>query len=283
MRESTRALVTGLALFVWLVSPLSAEGDPRIVGQDEISEIACGPCSLFNWLSHGNEELQGVLDRLSSGESPEKTVRRIIRTYGLKESATRPSVTRYGTHNGGVGSVNLMLMARELLGDHLESPPRLRGEYLERRGSESPRDHLARIQGWFSKSLESGVPVLFYIRGYRRGAGTAEPGVFFGHHIVITSVGSVVTSTGSGSARIAIEYVDPSGAAVAKGSLSIAGQDFTAPTYTYRLTDGRASQTKKIRSERPLLEFHSPRYGSPDSSNRRFIVAHFATFAEPEN
>ena len=87
---------------------------------------------MFNWMSHGGDELQEVLASLSEERTPVETVRQIIDTYGTRQSATNPSVVRYGPHNGGVGSVNLMVMARELLGDHLESPPDLRGEYLHR-------------------------------------------------------------------------------------------------------------------------------------------------------
>ena len=102
---------------------LGANGDP-IFRQAAISDIACGPSALYNALSHGNDQLQGILTTLRSERTPKETVRHLIDTYGKRRSATNPSVTRYGRHNGGVGSVNLLLMARELLA---ERRPRRRG------------------------------------------------------------------------------------------------------------------------------------------------------------
>ena len=166
---------------------LGESGKP-IFRQGAIADIACGPSSLFNWMSHGDEDLQGILKTLSNDRTPVQTVQHIIDTYGKRRSATNPSVVRYGQHNGGVGSINLMLMAEELLGDHLDSPPTLRGEYLQRMDGESSEDHLERITGWFSESVASGVPVIFYLRRYERTSDARQPRMVFGHHVVVTSL-----------------------------------------------------------------------------------------------
>ena len=38
--------------------------------QSAISDIACGPSALFNWLSHGGDDLQGILTTLSADRTP---------------------------------------------------------------------------------------------------------------------------------------------------------------------------------------------------------------------
>lgn len=138
-------------------SAFGENGEP-IFRQGAVADIACGPSALFNWMSFGEEDLRGILAALSNDRTPVQTVQHLIDTYGKRQSATNPSITRYGRHNGGVGSVNLMLMAEELLGDHLDSPPTLRGEYLHRMDGETSEEHLERITGWFSESIESGIP-----------------------------------------------------------------------------------------------------------------------------
>lgn len=254
----------------------SAQQD-GIVSQASVADIACGPCSLYNWLSHGNAELQGVLAQMSTDKTPVQTVQSIIDKYGMRDSATKPSVTRYGPHNGGVGSVNLMIMAREILHDHLESPPKLEGHYLQRHDDESAEQHLQRIAGWFRGSIESGVPVIFYARCYSRTTGEPAGRLLFGHHVVITSVDPEFITTKSGYPRVRIKFIDPADGTVNIGRLCVSETEFTAPTFTYQLTDGRASTTTKIRSGRPLLELRALRFGSPKS---QIVTAHFATFAD---
>ena len=95
-----------------------------------------------------------------------------------------------------------MLMAEELLGDHLDSPPTLRGEYLHRMDGESTEKHLERITGWFSESIESGIPVLFYIRRYERTSDGRQPRMVFGHHVVFTSLEGEISKTDRGVLRV---------------------------------------------------------------------------------
>ena len=255
------------------------EKERSIASQDRIGAIACGPCSLFNWLSHGNADLQAILKELSNNRTPARTVEHLIETYGSRTSATKPGVSRYGPHNGGVGSVNLMIMAREILSDHLDSPPNLRGEYLQRREQETGQQHLKRVAGWFADSINRGIPVLFYIRSYRRTDRPGMPSMVFGHHIVITEVDSELTKSRSGAQRLGFRFVDPSGGRRGRAFLFVAPQDFTAPTFTYRLQAGAASQTTRIQTGRPLLEVYRPDYDSIESVKKNIVVAHFATFA----
>lgn len=257
---------------------LSQEQKP-IVSQRSISEIACGPCAMFNWMSHGGTDLQHVLESIGKDRTPQETVRRLIKTYGRRDSATRPSVKRYGTHNGGVGSINLMLMARELLADHLDSPPNLRGEYLQRREDETTNQHLERIKDWFSTSIDSGFPVLFYIRCYNR-TDQREPPVVFGHHVVITAMAEDVTQVDGESPRVGFTFIDSSSGRVHQGFLEVARDDFTTPTFTYRFQGKRALTTKSVRSDRPLLEFRARSYERTWPHKTRIIAAHFATFAD---
>ncbi|MGI9518214.1 MAG: hypothetical protein ACR2NP_14255 [Pirellulaceae bacterium] len=264
-------------------APATQAQDGRvIVSQGPIGRDACGPCALFNWLSQGGGQLQSVLTELSAEKTPLQTVQHIIDTYGKRESATKRRVTRYGPHNGGVGSVNLMIMAREVLDDHLESPPTLRGEYLHQHEDESTEEHLDRIAGWFSNSIEAGVPVLFYVRSYQRRSDRAKPRMIFGHHIVITSIDTDTPPTKSGVSRARITFVDSGTGRVGTGYLSVARADFTAPTFTYELRDGRAAQTESVRTGRPLLEIRSLNFEAPGDSDNKIVVAHFATFAESQ-
>ena len=251
-----------------------------IFRQGAIADIACGPSAIFNWLSHGGDELQGVLTTLSADQTPVQTVRQVIDTYGQRRSATNPSVTRYGRHNGGVGSVNLMLMATELLADHLESPPTLRGEYLHRIDGESTGQHLARITGWFSESIDSGIPVLFYIRAYGRTSGRSSPSMVFGHHVVITSLDGAGVATDGGAQRLGFTFVDSSSGRVDHGDLLVAKQQFTAPTFTYRFDGERAVTDERLRTGRPLLEVRIRSYESANPPEETILLAHFATFAK---
>lgn len=269
---------------VFLVAGLVANGacgqnKNQIVSQTKISSIACGPCCLFNWLSHGNEELQGVVTELSDGKSPEQTVKHIIKKYGYRKSATKRSGSRYGSHNGGVGSVNLMIMAQEILQEHLDEPPELRGEYLQRHEDESSEAHLKRIAGWFSKSIQSGVPVLFYVRSYKLTKKRSEPTMVFGHHVVITSIDKKLERPKDGIARTRIKIIDPSGGRVYRGFLSVAGQEFTAPTFNYQLVNNRARTTKRVITGRPLLEIHANAFQNSGFKKTNIATAHFATFA----
>ncbi len=255
------------------------QNEEGIFRQGAIADIACGPSSLFNWMSHGDLELKGVLAELSSGRTPVQTVQHIIDEYGKRQSATNPSVKRYGPHNGGVGSVNLLLMAKDLLSDHLDSPRSLRGEYLHRIDSESPEDHLKRITGWFARSIESGVPVIQYMRRYQRTSHGGRPRMIFGHHVVVTAIEEQPSESSNATARAAFTFVDSSSGRVDHGELVIAKHEFTAPTFTYRFEGERALTTEKLRTGRPLLEIRVPSYESGNSSKTEIMVAHFATFA----
>ncbi len=278
-----RALVLFLVVATFTPScdaPTSVGIDgKRIFRQRAVADIACGPSAIFNWMSHGGSDPQGILAALSEKRTPVETVRHIIDTYGMRRSATNPSVTRYGPHNGGVGSVNLMLMATELLGDHLESPPELRGEYLHRMEDEPTAEHLARIADWFSQSIESGVPILFYIRGYRRTSARTAPGTVFGHHVVITSLDTVPGATGGDAERIGFTFVDSSSGRVDRGELRVAEREFTAPTFTYRFEGERAVTDERVRTGRPVLEVRIRSYESAYPPDETIMLAHFATFA----
>ena len=279
--KSALSLVLLTALLLLGCQPPHSLGDSGnlIVRQGAIADIACGPSALFNWLSHGGDDLQGVLTALSAERTPLETVRHIIDTYGKRRSATNPSVTRYGPHNGGVGSVNLMLMATELLADHLESPPALKGEYLHRLDGETTGQHLARIRGWFSESIDSGIPVLFYIRAYRRTSARSSPPMVFGHHVVITSLDEGAGTTDDGAQRLGITFVDSSSGRVENGDLLVAGEEFTAPTFTYRFEGERALSDERVRTGRPSLEVRIRSYESAYPSEQTILLAHFATFA----
>ena len=102
----------------------------------------------------------------------------------------------------------------------------------------------------------------------------------FGHHIVITSIDSEISDPDNGEPRVRISFVDSSGGRVGTGFLSVAKEEFTAPTFTYDLREGRASQTEEVRTGRPLLEICSLSYESPGAARNRIVTAHFATFAE---
>ena len=260
-----------------------AQDQKPIVAQRSIADIACGPCAMFNWMSHGGEDLQVILKTLSNDLTPRKTVLQIIETYGKRQSSTNPSVKRYGSHNGGVGSVNLMLMAKELLADHMESPPTLRGEYLQRREEESTEEHLARVVSWFSNSIDSGVPILFYLRCYHRNSDDRKPQMVFGHHVVITALDEEIEETGEGTFRIGFEFVDSSTGRADSGFLKVAEEDFTAPTFTYRFENDRAVTTENIVTGRPLLDVRIPSYASANPPKTRIVTAHFATFADQDD
>ncbi len=259
-------------------SNVNGQNRKTIVSQNSISDIACGPCAMFNWMSHGGLDLQGVLETLSEDRTSKETVLHLIETYGKRQSATNPSVTRYGTHNGGVGSVNLMLMAKELLGDHLESPPALRGEFLHRQVDETSNEHLERIKHWISGSIDSGVPVLFYLRCYHRTV-DKKPEMVFGHHVVITAIDERVAETTSGGRRVGFTFIDSSSGHVDHGYLAIAERKFTAPTFTYRFKDSRALTTETVRTGRPLLEVSILSYEAANPPRTRIVTGHFATFA----
>ena len=255
----------------------SSPSGPPLADQRKISDIACGPSALYNWLLFGGDELQGVLDQVAKGSKPEDTVQWIIDKYGLRQSATNPSVTRYGRHNGGVGSVNLMLMATELLTDHLPSPPALRGEYLHKADSESPDEHLRRIETWFQRSLDSGIPVLLYVRGYQRTSGQRTPRTTFGHHVVVTELTS---QTSEDAREIKFRFADSSTGQLVHGEMQIAEDEFTAPTFTYRFEGHRALTSQQTRTGRPLLEVRVPSYEQANSTENEVVVAHFATLAD---
>lgn len=279
MRSTRILLLLTLLLALGCQAPVTlGESGRPVFRQGAIADIACGPSAIFNWMSHGGQELQGILTSLSTDRTPVQTVQHIIDTYGKRRSSTNPSVTRYGPHNGGVGSVNLMLMARELLSEHLDSPPTLRGEYLHRAEGESTEEHLQRVTEWFSESIESGIPVLFYLRGYRRTSGRAQPSNTFGHHVVVTSLDGEIGTTEGGTPRIGFTFVDSSSGRVERGDLFVAEQDFTAPTFTYRFDRDRALTTERVRTGRPLLEVRAPSYESAHPPRAEIIVAHFATF-----
>lgn len=261
-------------------SPSFGDSEDHVFRRGAIADIACGPSAIFNWLSHGGDELQGILTALSADRTPVQTVRHIIDTYGKRRSATNPSVTRYGPHNGGVGSVNLMLMATELVADHLDSPPALRGEYLHRVDEESPRQHLERITDLFSESIDSGIPVLFYIRAYQRTSGRSSPRMVFGHHVVITSLDEGGVMNDDGVPQVGFTFVDSSSGRVDRGKLLVAKQEFTAPTFTYRFEGERAVTEERIRTGRPLLEVRIRSYESANPPEETILLAHFATFAE---
>lgn len=275
------ALLVTLALGCGAPVAYGEDGAP-IFRQSAISDIACGPSALFNWLGHGGRDLRKVLDSLSDGRTPVQVVEHLIEAYGQRASATNPSVTRYGRHNGGVGSVNLMLMAKEVLADHLGSPAPIVGEYLQRREGESPEEHLLRIAGWFEDSIESGVPVILYVRRYQRTTEPRAPRMVFGHHVVVTSVGvpEEHDSLTSGRDRVPFGFVDSASGTAERGELTLAGRTFTAPTYRYRFEGSRAFTTEEVRTGSPLLEVRVPRYDTPRSLEKEVTVAHFATFAD---
>ncbi len=255
------------------------KGGRPIFRQTAISDIACGPSSLYNWLSHGDARLQGVLEELTAERTPQQTVQHLIDTYGRRRSATNPSVARYGRHNGGVGSVNLMLMARELLAEHLEAPPDLRGEYLQGRSDEPPERHLGRVASWLRSSIDDGVPAILYLRRYERTADRRHPRMVFGHHVVVTSVGDETVPGPDGQPQIPFTFVDSASGRADEGFLAVAAQEFTAPTYTYHFDGDRALTQEEIRRGRPLLETRVASYERGRSSAREIMLAHFATFA----
>jgi hypothetical protein len=173
-----------------------------------------------------------------------------------------------------------MLMATELLAEHLESPPTLRGEYLHRTNGESTGQHFARITGWLSESIDAGVPVLFYIRAYRRTSGGSLPRMVFGHHVVITSLDGGRVTTDDGAQQIGFTFVDSSSGRVDHGDLLVARQEFTAPTFTYRFDGERAMTAERVQTGRPVLEVRIRSYESANSPEETILLAHFATFAQ---
>ena len=174
-------------------------------------------------------------------------------------------------------------MAQELVHDHLDTPPTLRGEYLHRAEEESPLEHFERITRTFSESIESGTPVLLYLRRYQRTADGKRPRMVFGHHVVVTSVGVVTPGPGPEELRTPFTFVDSSSGRVDQGEIAMAERDFTAPTFTYELDSGRAKTIEKLRTGRPLLEMRVPSYESGRSAKTEIMVAHFATFAAYDN
>ena len=269
-----------VGLFVACQEPSALRKDDSVISQRSISNISCGPCALLNWLSSGGNDLTSVLESVSDNRTPKETVKYLINTYGKRQSATKPSVKRYGNHNGGVGSVNLMIMAQELLGDHLEKPPTLRGEYLHRLENESSGEHFDRIVSWFSNSIDSGFPVLFYIRCYHRSSNGKKPTIVFGHHVVITQLDSETKETENGEHRVSIRFADSASGRVERGYLTVSEKEFTAPTFTYSFEKDRVVTNEKLETGRPLLEIRADSYESSNPPKTRIITAHFATFAE---
>lgn len=251
--------------------------DSAIVSQFRLSkkhrDFACGPTSIYNWLSHGNEELQNALTELTDDKTPLKTVEHIIDTYGSRPSLFNRSRSRYATSEGygGIGPINQLAIAQEILLEHSESPTELRGEFLQRADNESAEDHLARVAGLFSTSIESGVPVLLHVRCYRLDPDKGQKRQVYGHHVVITSV-----EIDGEKARITC--LEPSGGKVKQGFLQITEEPFTAPTYTWQYNNGKATQDSKTETGRPLLEFGMPGYDKA-SRGKKIVVANFATFA----
>lgn len=255
--------------------------DSQIANQFKLSkkhrDYACGPTSIYNWLSHGNEELKNALGELSQDRTTGQTVEHIIDTYGSRPSLFNRSRTRYTANEsyGGIGPINQLAIAQEILLDHSDTPTELRGEFLQRDENESSEEHLERVVGLFSTSIESGVPVLLHVRCYRLDPDQGQKRQVYGHHVVVTSAEIV-----DGKARITC--LEPSGGKVKRGFLQITDEPFTAPTYTWQYRNGRATQDSKTETGHPLLEFNMPGYEKASRGNK-IVVANFASFAVPKD
>lgn len=99
MRRSVSLILLAALFQLGCNTPYSlGDSENPVFRQGAIADIACGPSAIFNWLSHGGDDLRGILATLSADRSPVQTVRHVIDTYGQRRSATNPSVTRYGQH-----------------------------------------------------------------------------------------------------------------------------------------------------------------------------------------
>ena len=83
-----------------------------------------------------------------------------------------------------------------------------------------------------------------------------------------------------GRPRIGIKFVDSSSGRIEHGFLLVSEQKFTAPTFAYRLENGRALTSEKVRTGRPNLELRIPSYERTYPPKTTIMLAHFATFAE---
>ena len=259
-----------------LIAVAACKTPTPIVDQRAIADNASGPCALFNWMAHG-DELRDAFGGISADRTPVEAVRKIIETYGTRPSATDPPVERYV--QDGVGPIDLMLMARELLDDHAESPPSLRGEYLYQLDGESDVDHLGRITRWFSDSIDAGVPVLLYFPVARQFSYSDDPPTY-PRHIVVTTIDEISTLPGR-TPGIGFTFVDSASGSVGQGRMVVPREDFKAPTFTYRFDEGGVVVIERdVRSGSPFLEVRIPSHRSFNGNGKVLLIAQFATFAD---
>lgn len=236
-------------------------------------DSGCGPTSIVNWLASGNSEMRKALAKLSGQRSPVRTVDHVIETYGRRISVFGGSSSRFRVGNG-TGPINLGMMARDILADHGETPPEITGEFLHRRDGESCEQHLARVRKAFADSIAAGVPVLVHIRGYRTRPKKGEKLQIFGHHVVVTAVETVKGKT-------LLRYIEPCGARKSVAFLRVARAEFTAPTDTTVVRDGRAVYSSKTVTGRPSLEFFVPFTKFAEPGTPQIVVANYCTRGGP--
>lgn len=190
------------------------------VDQWVIAGNACGPAALLNALRFGGPSWQraaaGVL-----GETDRGKLSTIIRTWGLKPSASLPGRTRWG--RDGVNVDDLRDIANDLGRPQLL--PKMGSEVLVLRAGETPAKLLARTHARVAGSLRKGLPPVLSIRRIARVGGKAGAGweVIQGHYVTVISA---PVKLQAGAESFPVSYVDPWGGRRAEGRIAISSQAF---------------------------------------------------------
>ncbi len=188
------------------VSLLGLRAEEPVVGQKNIGEWACGPCSIYNTLALGNPAMAAAASRLP-GATAEERVRAIIAKYG-----SRPSEAYLGHRprflpDKGMATKDLAAALNEVMAD-FRLPP-VQADFLNVLPGESADGHLRRVHDRLAASLAAGFPPVVEFRSFSaQPKAESKDGYLWeglcAHYVVVAAVGEV--STVGFSLRLADPY-----------------------------------------------------------------------------
>lgn len=181
--------------------------DPdKIIKQSLYGDMACMPTSLLNALTFGPPEFQAILPRLPGATTTER-LSGLIRNVGSQGSKAAPGEPLY-TDKRGVLSKDMTVMTNLVLQAHGVAP--LSGLFLDVLEKETPEEHLRRVHGLLTHSLQAGVPVLTSIRSFSAKREKEDAPILWegmdGHAVLVIGIPQKLESWQRG---FAIRLVDP--------------------------------------------------------------------------
>ena len=199
----------------------------QMADQKQIDPRACGPCAVYHSLLFGRGRAGEVAQALP-GRTAAERVRHLLDTYGSLPSTVRPNHSMQ--NHRGMHWQDVAVFMNAILADH--GGPVVTGGYLNRGRDEPQLDHLRRVHGLLSTSLDAGWPPVVAVRSYvadiNPNRGVVEWRTGESHYLAVTEIGALAEA---GDGGFPFRYADSFRVGVHQGFIHIERQrDFEAQT-----------------------------------------------------